>query len=76
MFLAWFEANKIYTEGKELTYSKFPSKFVWFAKEKKWKPRKKGYNIGRLTNIPPGSGDLYYLRIVLTIQKVVLIMTA
>jgi len=45
MFLASFEANKIYTEGKELAYSEFLSKFVWFAKEKEWKPRKKGYNI-------------------------------
>ncbi|XP_027903668.1 uncharacterized protein LOC114163562 [Vigna unguiculata] len=69
MFLAWFEANKVYEEGKQLTYSEFPSKFVWFAKEKEWKPRKKGYNIGRLTYIPPGSGELYYLRILLTIQK-------
>jgi len=69
MFLAWFEANKVYTQGKELTYFEFPSKFVWFAKEKEWKPRKKGYNIGRLTYIPPGCGELYYLRILLTIQK-------
>jgi len=69
MFLAWFEANKVYEEGKQLTYSEFPSKFVWFAKEKEWKPRKKGYNIGRLTYIPLGSGELYYLRILLTIQK-------
>jgi len=69
MFLAWFDANKIYIEGKELTYSEFPSKFVWFAKEKEWKPRKKSYNIDRLTYIPPGFGDLYYLRILLTIQK-------
>jgi len=64
-----FEANKVYEEGKQLTYSEFPSKFVWFAKEKEWKPRKKGYNIGRLTYIPLGSGELYYLRILLTIQK-------
>jgi len=69
IFLAWFEANKVYTQGKELTYSEFPSKFVWFAKEKEWKPRKKSYNIGRLTYIPPGYGELYYLRILLTIQK-------
>jgi len=69
MFLACFKANKIYTEGKELTYSEFPSKFVWFAKEKECEPRKKGYNIGRLIYIPPGSGYLYYLRILLTMQK-------
>ena len=69
MFLAWFEANKVYEEGKQLTYSEFPSKFVWFAKEKEWKPRKKGYNIGRLTYIPLGSREIYYMRILLTIQK-------
>ena len=69
MFLAWFEANQIYTEGKYLTSYEFPSKFVWFAKEKEWKPRKKGYNISRLTYIPPDFGDLYYLKILLTIQK-------
>jgi len=69
MFLAWFEANKIYTEEKDLTYFEFPSKFVWFTKEKEWKPRKKDYNIGRLTYIPLGSGDLYYLRILVTNQK-------
>jgi len=63
------EANKIYTEGKDLTYSEFSIKFVWLAKEKEWKPMKKGYNIGRLIYIPPGSRDLYYLRILLTIQK-------
>ena len=39
------------------------------AKEKEWKPRKKGYNIGRLTYILPSSGELYYMRILLTIQK-------
>jgi len=42
---------------------------VWMAKEKEWKPRKKGYNIGSLTYIPPGSREIYYLRILLTIQK-------
>jgi len=42
---------------------------VQSVKEKEWKPMKKGYNIGRLTYIPPGYGELYYLRILLTIQK-------
>jgi len=26
MFLAWFEANKIYVEGQNLTYAKFSTK--------------------------------------------------
>jgi len=31
MFLAWFEANKIYLEGQHLTYYEYPSQFVWMA---------------------------------------------
>jgi len=28
MFLAWFEANQKYVDGRNLTYAEFPSKFV------------------------------------------------
>ena len=52
-----------------MTYREFPRKFVWMSKEKELKPRKKGYNIGRLTYILPDSRELYYMRILLTIQK-------
>jgi len=31
MYLAWFEANKKYGEGRTLTYVEFPTKFVWMA---------------------------------------------
>jgi len=34
IFLALFEANKIYVEGQNLTYFEFPTKFVLLAKEK------------------------------------------
>jgi len=61
MFLAWFEANKIYVEGQNLTYAKFSTK--------EWKLRKKSYNIDILTYIAPWSRDLYYLRILLIIQN-------
>jgi len=59
-----------------LTYSEFPSKFVWFAKEKEWKPRKKGYNIGRLTYIPPALKTFIIWGYYWPFKKVVLIMTA
>jgi len=29
MFLAWFEGNKIYDKGRNLTYYEIPSKFGW-----------------------------------------------
>ena len=68
MFLAWFEANKKYVEGRTLTYDDFPTKFAWMTKQREWKTRKNGFSIGRLTFVPPGSGKLYYLRILLTNQ--------
>ncbi|GAU48565.1 hypothetical protein TSUD_302440 [Trifolium subterraneum] len=62
MFLAWFTANQEYEEGRNLLYSEYPTKFVYIAKEHRWQPRQKGFNIGRLTYVPVGSGELYYLR--------------
>ncbi|XP_057432625.1 uncharacterized protein LOC130725408 [Lotus japonicus] len=69
MFIAWMRANAMYEEGKGLTYSEFPSYFVFDEDSQSWHPRKNGYSIGRLQYIPHGVGELYYLRILLTRQK-------
>lgn len=69
MFLAWFEANKKYSEARELTYAEFPTKFVWDRRNREWRPRKKGYSIGRLFYVPPGSGELYYERLLLNVSR-------
>ena len=66
MFLAWFEANKIYPEARGLTYVEFPTKFVYNTQDRKWYPRKRGFAIGRLHLVSPSSGELYFLRILLT----------
>jgi len=52
-----------------LTYAEFLTMFVWMSQQRQWKPRKQGYNIGRLTYVPPRSGECYYMRILLTKQK-------
>lgn len=64
-FVAWMEANAIYPEAKNLTYSDFPSYFVWHLKTRMWKPRKRGFAIGRITYVPPDLGEVYYLRVLL-----------
>jgi hypothetical protein len=69
MFLAWFKANQDYEEGHDLTYAEFPTKFVYHVKDRCWQPRQKGYSIGRLTYVPVGAGELYYLRVLLTVQR-------
>jgi len=40
------------------------------AEQREWKPRKMGVSIGRLTYIPIGLGELYYLRNCLIIKRV------
>ncbi|XP_057451874.1 uncharacterized protein LOC130743658 [Lotus japonicus] len=55
--------------GVDLTYSEFPSKFVYNEKFIIWELRKQGYSIRRLTYIPPGTGELYYMRMLLAVQR-------
>lgn len=64
-FLAWFEANKEYESARELTYTEFPTKFVWNQQARKWSPRKKGFSIGRMHFVPPGTGEIFYMRTLL-----------
>nr|XP_025648288.1 uncharacterized protein LOC112743284 [Arachis hypogaea] len=69
MFLGWFEANKKYGEARSLTYSEFPSKFVWKPLPRKWFPRKSHSVIGRIFFVPPRSGEIYYLRLLLNFVR-------
>ncbi|XP_019184634.1 PREDICTED: uncharacterized protein LOC109179586 [Ipomoea nil] len=69
MFLEWFEANKTYPEARNLTYAEMPTKFVWKKDIRKWQPRKRGFSIGRVFYVPPGSGEIFYLRCLLNKVK-------
>jgi hypothetical protein len=68
MFLAWMKANKRYVAGRSLTYTKFPTKFVYEPDNRRWKPRQKGQSVGRLTFVPPSTRELYYMRLLLNVQ--------
>jgi hypothetical protein len=50
-------------------YQEFPQKFIWDAKKHAWKPRKKGFAIGRMYFAHPTSGERFYLRTLLTVVK-------
>ncbi|XP_019182973.1 PREDICTED: uncharacterized protein LOC109177926 [Ipomoea nil] len=65
MFLEWFEANKTYPEARKLTYAEMPTKFVWKKDIRKCHPRKRGFSIGRVFYVPPGSGEIFYLQCLL-----------
>lgn len=68
-FTSWMEANKTYLEAKNLTYSKFISKFVYDKRYRHWRSCKRGYIIGILLWVPPSKWELYYLRIMLTLIR-------
>ena len=69
MFTSWIECNKNYEDAKSLTYAQMVSKFVYVKKDRCWKPRKMGNTIGRLIWVPPSTGELFYLRRMLTVVK-------
>ncbi|XP_050212521.1 uncharacterized protein LOC126664257 [Mercurialis annua] len=69
MLTEWFSINARFEEARELTYSEFPSKWVWNSRDKIWELRKRGRSIGRVTFVHPNAGELYYLRMLLNIVK-------
>jgi hypothetical protein len=67
---AFFKANQEYPEiANNLLYQDFPSKFTSQPKTLKWKPRQRGFAIGRMYYVSPTAGEHYYLRLLLTALK-------
>uniref|UniRef100_A0A0D3D610 ATP-dependent DNA helicase n=1 Tax=Brassica oleracea var. oleracea TaxID=109376 RepID=A0A0D3D610_BRAOL len=63
------ETNKIDPDARKLTYVQFLTKYVWNKTEHTWTKRKIGQSIGRLYNVHPSSGELYYLRLLINHLK-------
>jgi hypothetical protein len=70
---AWFKMNRNIADDDVFTrtvlYPNFPEHFTWVVspQPKKWKVREGGHGktIGRIYNISPKQGELYYLRMLL-----------
>ncbi|KAK2417432.1 hypothetical protein QL285_039731 [Trifolium repens] len=69
MFTSWLQANETYPSARKLTYGQFVTQFTYSKKKKSWSPRKRGFKIGRLIWVPPTTGELFYLRMMLTVVK-------
>ena len=67
----WFTYNKLFEDGRHLTYLDFPSEYVWYEDSKTWRRRKikSKYSIGRLVYVHPAAGELFYFRMLLAHQK-------
>ncbi|CAI0560984.1 unnamed protein product [Linum tenue] len=62
----WFALNRRDPQARVLTYAQIPNNYTWLPDCKEWNPRKKGFAIGRVAYVPPGSGDVFFLRMMLT----------
>ncbi|XP_025665010.1 uncharacterized protein [Arachis hypogaea] len=69
MFTGWMMANRRFSEGRSLTYIEYPGKFVYCLRSREWKPRQRGFSIGRLSFAHPSSGELFYMRMLLNVQR-------
>ena len=65
-FLSWMEMNAKNEDARKLTYSEFPSKFVYQKRKRTWKEREGGMSVGRMAHVLPSAGEMYYLRLLLT----------
>ncbi|KAL3655186.1 hypothetical protein CASFOL_000972 [Castilleja foliolosa] len=66
----WFESNKRDSDGLDLTYLNYSSRYRWYKTGMCWLSRvylqKPG--IGRLAYVHPASGELFFLRMLLSHQ--------
>jgi len=51
--------------AEELYYHQMPEKFTWNATKKEWKPRQRGFAIGRMHQAHPSNVERYHLRLLL-----------
>ncbi|KAL3640531.1 hypothetical protein CASFOL_015499 [Castilleja foliolosa] len=66
----WIQSNKRDRDGLHLTYVNYCSNYRWCKKAVAWLPRVQLQNptIGRLAYVHPASGELFYMRMLLSHQ--------
>lgn len=63
---AFFELNRTDIEANQYTYDQIPQHYVWDDCGRKWNRRKRFFQIGRLSYTHHSSGELWFLRMLLT----------
>ena len=63
---AFFCLNESDINARSYLYDEIPQHYVWNDYDRVWTPRKRGKKIGRLAYTHHSSGELWYLRLLLT----------
>ena len=65
--IEFFNYNRDNLDERQFLYQEFPGHYVWLPKEKKWRPRKKRFAVGRIYHCSLTAGEKYYMRMLLTV---------
>ena len=63
---AFFKLNRDDPTARKYTYDEIPQHYVWNETDRVWTTRKRGRQIGRLLYTHHSSGEIWYLRLLLT----------
>lgn len=63
---AFFILNMNDSNAHSYTYDQIPQFFVWDDSESKWKRRKRGMQLGRLAYTHHSSGEIWFMRMLLS----------
>src|SRR4051794_13827869 len=67
--MAFFKYNTDHKNGRTYLYQEFPAHYTYNAKQREWRPRQRGFAIGRIYHCNPFMGEKYYLRMLLTVVR-------
>ena len=72
--IEFFKYNQVHPHGdqRNLLYQQFPASFVWVKERGRsftWRPRQRGFQIGRMYFVPAREGERYYIRLLLTVVR-------
>ena len=65
MLTGYFARNLIDPQARHLKYSEFPQYYTWHPSTKEWKPRQRGFSIGRIYAVYPSDPEKWHLRLLL-----------
>ena len=67
----FFQYNTDHETARQYLYQEFPGFFVWKQAQtgSYWKPRERGFSIGRMYHCSPVAGERFYLRLLLTVVR-------
>ena len=70
MFMGWLNQNKVNSLAKNLTYAEIPGYFTWSQSGKRFKGKRRGFEVGRIGHVPREIGEFFFLRILLVLDIV------